>query len=188
MKRIVVLSVVAGTLAAGPALASDFSYKYGNIAYLSESSGGNSGSGFDLDGSAALGPNVNVVASYANVSINSSTINPGTLGVGYHRDMGNWDALAQVRYLSISISGGISGTGYIVSLGGRVALNDNFELQGLIGTDSMTFFGVAGTGTRIEVNGVYHINDQWGASLNYRDESNPQYKFSDVTVGARYNF
>jgi len=187
-QTLVLLGALTGALFAAPVLAADLSYNYGNIAYLSESNSGNTGNGVTVDGSAAVGTNVNVLASYNSVAINNITINPLTFGVGYHMDLGGWDGLAQARYWSVSNSIGVSGSGYIVSIGGRVALNDNFELQGLVGTDSMKVGSLTGTGTRFEVNGVYHFNQQWGASLNYLDESNPQYKYSMWSVGARYNF
>jgi lipopolysaccharide assembly outer membrane protein LptD (OstA) len=135
--KFMVFAALTGILATTPALAAGLNYTYVDLQYDSLSAGGGiSGTGFAVDASYDFAPNWGIVGSYASNDVNTGvTVTPFTLGVGYHRDMGGWDILGQVRYYGITNNVGFDVSGYVASVGGRVAVSPQFEVQGMVGTD-----------------------------------------------------
>lgn len=192
MKRsLIAAAALVGSMASGTVLAAGLNYNYVGLQYDSLSAqGGVSATGFGVDFSYDFSPNWGIVASYDNLSPNTavSTVTATTVGAGYHRDMGGWDILGQVRYYGVSNNVGFSVSGYIASIGGRVAVSKQFELQGMVGTDYLSNSGGNASGTQIQLSGLYNINSQWGVYAKYLDESNIAFKASTISVGGRYSF
>jgi hypothetical protein len=190
MKRSkIAAAVLLGAIVSSPAMAAGLNYNYLDLDYEATNFTGIQGTGFGLEGSYDVVPNVNLLATYLSSGLNNGVdITRYTVGVGYHKDLGGWDGLVELRYVDLSNNFGYDATGYIADIGARWAISPQWQVKGLVGTQSVNPGGGSVTGTVIEVSGMYNFSSQWGVYLGYKDDNTPTVDYQTTTAGVRYNF
>jgi len=183
--------LTAALITAGPALADGLSYNYAGITLGSYNFTGMgssiTGSGFGINGSYDVGPNINLVGSYDSINYNPGTMNNFTVGGGYHMPMGGWDLITELRYRSSTLQGFPALTGYLLNVGGRVAANEQLEIRGTVGYTSLSNGGTSFTGTTVDVGAAYKVSPQIDVTADYLSDPNVV-ELSEYHIGARYNF
>jgi len=160
-------------LAAAPlaAMADGMSYSYVEADYVDiDIDDAPSGDGFGLRGSVGFLDNLFVFVDYTDASVSIVDIETIAVGVGGHYPLGsNFDAVGRIGYaeadLSASGFGSVGDDGYLLSLGLRGQVAQQFELEGnVIYTD----FSDGGDETAFEVVGRWNFTDMFSAGLAYR--------------------
>ena len=187
-----VLSILALSCAVSTASASGIGYNYfqGGIA-TNDVDGADSA--LFINGSYGVTPNINIVAGFASIGIDSNSsidasISTYTIGVGYHQSMAEkTDVFGEIQYLNLDLDLSTSnaygsydiGDGFGGRLGLRHQVSDKIE-----GEVSVNYASIEGeTDTTFEATGRYFFNNQISASLGFSTADD-----SGVTGALRYNF
>lgn len=148
---------------------------------------------FNIAGSFDVASNVNLFASYASTTLESSgdvdlDFDRYDVGIGYHTSVNEkTDMTANVKYIGteIELTNGFStaslgdGSGYGVGIGVRHKVSDSLEAYG-----SVDYVDVEeATETSVTAGGRYYFNDKISAGLGYTSGD-----FDGVNGTLRFNF
>lgn len=188
LNRILPLCVLAAA-ASSAVQASDFSYDYVGLAYVSaEVDDVNiDGNGMALEGSFSVADNYHVVAHYTDIgfdyNIDGKTFD---LGLGYNRSISEAvDVVASVSYVSVELSeptfGSVDDNGYGVYLGLRGMVADKVELLGGLNYVNLSD---SGNDTTYSLGAGFDVTDQIqiGAGLSNNSDGN------SYNIGVRFYF
>lgn len=186
--KILPLCVLAAA-ASSAVQASDFSYDYVGLGYVSaEIDDVNiDGNGLALEGSFSVADNYHVVARYSDIGfdydIDGKTFE---LGLGYNRSIAeSVDVVASLSYVSVELSeptfGSIDDNGYGVYLGLRGMVADKVELLGGLNYVDLSD---SGSDTTFSLGAGFDVTDQIqiGAGLTNNSDGN------SYNIGVRFYF
>ncbi len=198
MSKKLLLGLFAGLLASIGAHASvDLSYKYVQVEYVGvEIDNGPDGDGFGIAGSAEVGSQVHVFASYGKIDLDSLFFSPQasplgsdildsttwSAGVGYHTDIARKASFfGEVSYVDVELDsniGDVSDEGFSAAIGIRGLVESKIELVGGI---SYVDLSNAGDDTAFSAGIRFNVTDtlSLGAGYTRSDDSDA------VSVGVR---
>lgn len=183
-----IIAVLAMSAISFNAQAGNINYNYVDLSYASANvSGAGSGSGFAGAFSASVSDNLSIVGVYDTASIVGVSLSDLQIGVEYHQqssDTSDW--YADLKYRSTNI-GGISPTGFMTTIGVRVAASKKGEFKAGIGYSTITVFGATFSGMIFDIGGVYNVSDNIGITLNYFSDTD-SFGWTITKVGVRYAF
>jgi opacity protein-like surface antigen len=166
---------IALLLLAGPALAADISYNYGQLGYqwvtLEDVLPGLDvdGDGFGFGGSFEVGDRLFIQAGYQQTSFDYGIdFDQISAGVGYHVALSqSTDFFAALSYVAaeVSVSGGGSAKedGYGATIGVRAMVTEKLELDGSI---SYVDLGDGADGTAFGAAAIYNVTEIFSLGLD----------------------
>jgi len=185
MKKHIVAVALATTALAPVAAVAGPGYDYVEVAYVSINlDNGPTLDGFGIGGSFSINEQFHVVGQYGNASKSPLTLTETAVGLGYRLGMSDTtDFVVRAGWVQgrvkITNLGSASDNGWFAQAGFRSMLSNQFELNGFV-----THADASGSETSLDLGGVYHFNQQFGATLGV--------SFSDDatvwTVGGRFSF
>ena len=148
----------AAVLAASP----DYTYIEGGYVN-SDFDGGGSADGFGIGGSAEVGENIFIIASFSRVSDAGQDLDIPTAGIGYKSAVSDTtDVNVSIAYVDVDLSGCCSEDGYALDASLRSMMSNEFELNG--GITYVDLGGAGGDDTSFHVGGVYSFNDSFAVT------------------------
>jgi hypothetical protein len=175
--------------AATPALAGDFDYNYLEAGWLhtNQTSAGETGDGFDVAGSVALGANAHGFAQFGDQDFGHGVrLYTYEVGAGFNRSLtSGLDLVGNASYVrgQTDVSGGSNFTdeGWSIAMLLRGQLAEQVELDGGI---KYTDLHQAGSATTFNIDTLFFLAKNFTAvaGLSFNDQGNV------LRVGVRYSF
>jgi opacity protein-like surface antigen len=184
MLRSIALLVL--TLGSTTVLADGFSYSFIGAGYARAEVVDETGDGFGIGGSAALGDNWHIFAGYQSLGFDFDIdLSALSAGVGFNTPISEKiDVVAQVAYLYAEADtplGSVDDNGYGVSVGLRAWVSERVELDGSI---AYSDFGDGGNDTSFGAGVQFYFTEQFsvGLGLGFADD------VDTYTLGGRFYF
>ncbi len=183
-KNVVVVAVAILALSPIAAVAGP-GYDYVEAGYVNvKIDNGPTLDGFGLRGSFSVNEQFHVTAHYIQTSDSPLTLSETMVALGYSMNLSDRaDFVARAGWLQSRVKitglGSATESGYMLQAGFRSMMSAEIELNGFV-----THRDAGGSETSLDLGGVYHFNQQFGASLGV--------SFSDDatiwTLGGRFSF